>query len=122
VRRLQGRLLTTAETTEAADAPYQIAPRAPCSRATYRNVMGFHRHRPWGSLRRRGRRALAAVLRKLPRSRRRATCCTSWPKHRQYGVTTFQAEDEIAAVTASIGASFGGALGGHRLERGPASR
>src|SRR5437660_6202766 len=32
-------------------------------------------------------------------------------KHRQFGVTTFQAEDEIAAVTAAIGASFGGALG-----------
>src|SRR5207248_10233868 len=32
-------------------------------------------------------------------------------KQRQFGVTTFQAEDEIAAVTAAIGGSFGGALG-----------
>jgi 2-oxoglutarate ferredoxin oxidoreductase subunit alpha len=31
--------------------------------------------------------------------------------YRAWGVTTFQAEDEIAAVSASIGASFGGALG-----------
>jgi 2-oxoglutarate ferredoxin oxidoreductase subunit alpha len=30
---------------------------------------------------------------------------------KRYGVTTFQAEDEIAAVCATIGASFGGALG-----------
>jgi 2-oxoglutarate/2-oxoacid ferredoxin oxidoreductase subunit alpha len=30
---------------------------------------------------------------------------------KQFGVTTFQAEDEIAAVCAAIGASFGGALG-----------
>ncbi|MBZ0113863.1 MAG: 2-oxoacid:acceptor oxidoreductase subunit alpha [Thermoanaerobaculia bacterium] len=30
---------------------------------------------------------------------------------KHYGVTTFQAEDEIAAVCAAIGASFGGALG-----------
>ncbi|MDG5767320.1 2-oxoacid:acceptor oxidoreductase subunit alpha [Balneolales bacterium ANBcel1] len=30
---------------------------------------------------------------------------------KQYGVTTFQAEDEIAAITSSIGASFGGSLG-----------
>jgi 2-oxoglutarate/2-oxoacid ferredoxin oxidoreductase subunit alpha len=30
---------------------------------------------------------------------------------KQYGVTTFQAEDEIAAVCAAIGASFGGSLG-----------
>lgn len=31
--------------------------------------------------------------------------------HRHFGVTTFQAEDEIAAVTASIGASFAGHIG-----------
>jgi 2-oxoglutarate ferredoxin oxidoreductase subunit alpha len=30
---------------------------------------------------------------------------------KQYGVITFQAEDEIAAIGAAIGASFGGALG-----------
>jgi 2-oxoglutarate ferredoxin oxidoreductase subunit alpha len=30
--------------------------------------------------------------------------------HRRYGVTVFQAEDEIAAVNSAIGASFGGAL------------
>ena len=30
---------------------------------------------------------------------------------KHYGVTTFQAEDEIAAVCAAIGASYGGALG-----------
>jgi 2-oxoglutarate ferredoxin oxidoreductase subunit alpha len=32
-------------------------------------------------------------------------------KLKNYGVTTFQAEDEIAAVCSAIGASFGGALG-----------
>ena len=32
-------------------------------------------------------------------------------KLQHFGVTTFQAEDEIAAVTGAIGASFGGALG-----------
>ena len=32
-------------------------------------------------------------------------------KHKALGVTTFQAEDEIAGVGAAIGASFGGALG-----------
>jgi 2-oxoglutarate ferredoxin oxidoreductase subunit alpha len=31
--------------------------------------------------------------------------------YKQYGVTTFQAEDEIAAIGAAIGASFGGAMG-----------
>ena len=32
-------------------------------------------------------------------------------KHKNFGVRSFQAEDEIAAISASIGAAFGGALG-----------
>jgi 2-oxoglutarate ferredoxin oxidoreductase subunit alpha len=32
-------------------------------------------------------------------------------KHKRFGVTTMQAEDEIAAVGAALGASYGGALG-----------
>ncbi|MCG8372839.1 MAG: 2-oxoacid:acceptor oxidoreductase subunit alpha [Balneolales bacterium] len=32
-------------------------------------------------------------------------------QHKKFGVTTFQAEDEIAAVTSAIGASFGGSIG-----------
>src|ERR671918_422402 len=32
-------------------------------------------------------------------------------RHKNFGVRTFQAEDEIAAVGAALGASFGGALG-----------
>jgi len=32
-------------------------------------------------------------------------------KHKNFGVTTFQAEDEIAAVSSAIGASYGGKLG-----------
>lgn len=32
-------------------------------------------------------------------------------KHKNFDVKTFQAEDEIAAITSSIGASFGGSLG-----------
>ncbi|MBV9846152.1 MAG: 2-oxoacid:acceptor oxidoreductase subunit alpha [Kutzneria sp.] len=32
-------------------------------------------------------------------------------KHKNFGVTTFQAEDEIAGIGAALGASFGGALG-----------
>jgi 2-oxoglutarate ferredoxin oxidoreductase subunit alpha len=32
-------------------------------------------------------------------------------KHKAFGVRTFQAEDEIAGITAAIGAAYGGALG-----------
>ena len=46
-------------------------------------------------------------------------------KHKQFGVRTFQAEDEIAGVGAAIGAAFGGSLGvtttsgpGHRPQVG----
>src|SRR5207244_3042212 len=96
------------ETTEAADAPYQIAP-ARLQPGTYRNVMGST--------------ALALGLIAAARQSGLRLFFGSYPitpasdvlhelaKHRQFGVTTFQAEDEIAAVTAAIGASFGGALG-----------
>ncbi|MBX2904917.1 MAG: 2-oxoacid:acceptor oxidoreductase subunit alpha [Taibaiella sp.] len=32
-------------------------------------------------------------------------------RHKNFGIRTFQAEDEIAAITATIGASYGGSLG-----------
>ena len=32
-------------------------------------------------------------------------------RHKNFGVKTFQAEDEIAAITSAIGASYGGLLG-----------
>jgi 2-oxoglutarate ferredoxin oxidoreductase subunit alpha len=32
-------------------------------------------------------------------------------RHKNFGIRTFQAEDEIAAITAAIGASYGGSLG-----------
>ncbi|MGH3458299.1 2-oxoacid:acceptor oxidoreductase family protein, partial [Aeromicrobium sp.] len=32
-------------------------------------------------------------------------------KHKRFGVTTFQAEDEIAGIGAALGAAFGGAIG-----------
>lgn len=32
-------------------------------------------------------------------------------KHKNFGIRTFQAEDEIAGITAAIGASYGGSLG-----------
>ena len=55
--------------------------------------------------RRRARCSMAAT-----RSRRPPTSCTSSPSYKNFGVRTFQAEDEIAAIGAAIGASFGGAL------------
>ena len=45
------------------------------------------------------------------RSRRPRTSSTSWPKHKNFGVRTLQAEDEIAAVGTALGAAFAGHLG-----------
>ena len=42
-------------------------------------------------------------------------------KHKAFGVTTFQAEDEIAGIGAAIGASFAGSLGRHH-DLGPGHR
>ena len=33
--------------------------------------------------------------------------------YKEFGVMTFQAEDEIAAITSAIGAAFGGRAGHH---------
>ena len=43
-------------------------------------------------------------------------------KHKNFNVTTFQAEDEIAGIGAALGASFGGALGVTTHVRARASR
>ena len=39
------------------------------------------------------------------------TSFTKYPKYKNYGVITFQAEDEIAAICSAIGASFSGMIG-----------
>ena len=47
---------------------------------------------------------------------------TSWPRYKHFGVITFQAEDEIAAICAAIGASYAGTLGVDRRPRARAWR
>ena len=42
-------------------------------------------------------------------------------KHKNFGVRTMQAEDEIAGIGAAIGAAFAGHLGGHHHQRARAS-
>src|SRR5438105_10410309 len=96
------------ETTEAADAPFQIAP-ARLQAGTYRNVMGSTAIALGlvAAGQKSGLRLFFGTYPITPAS----DILHELAKHRQFGVTTFQAEDEIAAVTAAIGASFGGALG-----------
>ena len=79
--------------------------------APTRDVPQHHRQPGAGARARRGKRAerAAALPRRLPDH---ACVCPSQDlsRHKNFGVRTFQAEDEIAAAGAALGASFGGAL------------
>ena len=90
----------------------------------YRNITG-NSALAWGSWPPPSRRGLPVVLGAYPIT----PACDilhELSMHKSFGVRTFQAEDEIAAVASAIGAAFGGALGvtttsgpGHRAqERG----
>jgi 2-oxoglutarate ferredoxin oxidoreductase subunit alpha len=96
------------ETTEAFVVQYEVKP-APMPAGTYRNITG-NLALAYGLV-------AGAVQARLP------LFLGSYPitpasdilhelsKHKRFGVTTFQAEDEIAGIGAALGASFGGALG-----------
>src|SRR2546425_231765 len=96
------------ETIEALDAPYSIQP-ARLKPGKYRNVTGNS--------------ALALGLIAAAQKAGLRMFYGSYPitpasdilhelsKYRRFQLTTFQAEDEIAAISAAIGASFAGGLG-----------
>ncbi|MEC7878959.1 MAG: 2-oxoacid:acceptor oxidoreductase subunit alpha [Actinomycetota bacterium] len=95
------------ETTEAFAYTYEVKPAA-LDAGTYTNING-NTALSWGLV-------AAGKLSELP------VFLGSYPitpasdilhelaKHKNFGVATFQAEDEIAAVASSVGAAFGGAL------------
>ncbi len=95
------------ETTEAFSVRYEVKP-APLAPGTYRNISG-NTALAYGLI-------AAAQLAGLP------LFLGSYPitpasdilhelaKHKRFGVRTFQAEDEIGAIGAALGASFGGSL------------
>jgi 2-oxoglutarate ferredoxin oxidoreductase subunit alpha len=96
------------ETAELFDAVYEVAP-AEHEPGTYTNITG-NTALAWGLL-------AAAQLAKVP------LFLGSYPitpasdilhelsRHKNFGVRTLQAEDEIAGIGAALGAAFGGALG-----------
>ena len=96
------------ETAEGFATQYEVAP-AKLPPGTYRNITG-NQALALGLV-------AAGVQSKLP------LFLSAYPitpasdilhdlaRHKNFGVRTFQAEDEIAAVGAALGASFGGALG-----------
>ncbi len=95
------------ETTESFASTYSV-PAAELAAGTYRNVMG--------------NQALAWGLITAAKISNKELFLGSYPitpasdilhelsKHKNFGVRTFQAEDEIAAVCSAVGAAFGGSM------------
>ena len=87
---------------------YQV-PKAKLAPGVYRNVTG-NEATAWGLLTGGRLAGLELVLGSYPITPA-STILHTLSNLRGYGITTFQAEDEIAAICAAIGASYAGALG-----------
>ena len=96
------------ETTEAFVVQYEIKP-APMEPGTYRNITG-NLALAYGLIAGSVRSGLPLFLGTYPITPA-SDILHELSKHKRFGVTTFQAEDEIAGVGAAIGASFAGHLG-----------
>jgi len=95
------------DTTEAFLSQYRVDP-AQLPAGTYRSVMG-NQALAWGLIAAARLSDCDLFLGSYPITPA-SDILHELSRHKNFGVKTFQAEDEIAAVTASIGASFGGAL------------
>jgi 2-oxoglutarate ferredoxin oxidoreductase subunit alpha len=96
------------ETIEALGNSYNVAP-AKLTPGTYRNIMG-NQALAWGLLaaaNRSGKELFYSSYPITPAS----DILHELARYKNFGVCTFQAEDEIAAVCSAIGASYGGQMG-----------
>ncbi len=96
------------ETTEAFVVQYEVKP-APMPAGTYRNISG-NLALAYGLVAGGVQSGLQIVLGSYPITPA-SDILHELSKHKAFGVTTFQAEDEIAGIGAAIGASFAGSLG-----------
>jgi 2-oxoglutarate/2-oxoacid ferredoxin oxidoreductase subunit alpha len=96
------------ETTEDFAVRYQVKP-ARMTPGTYRNITG-NVALSLGIVAAGVRSGLPVVLGAYPITPA-SDILHELSKHKKFGVTTVQAEDEIAAVGVALGASYGGALG-----------
>jgi len=97
-----------ADTTEAFTTTY-IVERAKMPQGTYRSIMG-NQSISLGLVAASVKSNLPLFLGSYPITPA-SDILHELSKHKNFGVRTFQAEDEIAAISAAIGASYGGALG-----------
>jgi 2-oxoglutarate ferredoxin oxidoreductase subunit alpha len=96
------------ETTEAFAVTYEVAP-AKLDVGTYRQITG-NTALAYGIVTAGQLSGLPVFLGSYPITPA-SDILHELSKHKSFGVTTFQAEDEIAGVGAALGAAFGGALG-----------
>src|SRR5690606_35733691 len=96
------------ETTEAFAVRYEVAP-APMPPGDYRQISG-NVAMAYGLMAGAQKSGLPLFLGAYPITPA-SDVLHELSKHKRFGVTTFQAEDEIAAVGAALGASFAGHLG-----------
>ncbi|MEV6276459.1 2-oxoacid:acceptor oxidoreductase subunit alpha [Nocardia sp. NPDC051832] len=96
------------ETTEAFATTYRIAP-ATLPPGTYRQITG-NTALAYGLVTAGQLSGLEVFLGTYPITPA-SDILHELSKHKNFGVTTFQAEDEIAGIGAALGASLGGALG-----------
>ncbi len=96
-----------AETIELIPNSYTIAP-AKMAPGTYRIIMG-NTATAWGFLAAAEKSGLNLFLGSYPITPA-SDILHELVKHKHFGVKTLQAEDEIAGITAAIGASFAGSL------------
>jgi 2-oxoglutarate ferredoxin oxidoreductase subunit alpha len=95
------------ETTEAFSVRYEVKP-APLTHGTYRNING-NTALSYGLIAASQLAGLPLFLGSYPITPA-SDILHELAKHKRFGVRTFQAEDEISAVGASLGAAFGGSL------------
>jgi 2-oxoglutarate ferredoxin oxidoreductase subunit alpha len=95
------------ETTEAFSVRYEVTP-APLKGGTYRNIIG-NTALAYGLIAASQLTGLPLFLGSYPITPA-SDILHELAKHKRFGVRTFQAEDEIAAVGAALGAAFGGSL------------
>ena len=96
------------DTTETATTRFSVD-KAEMPKGTYRNMMG-NQAAALGLIAASQRSGLELFYGSYPITPA-SDILHELAKHKNFGVKTFQAEDEIAAVASAIGASFGGALG-----------
>jgi 2-oxoglutarate ferredoxin oxidoreductase subunit alpha len=96
------------ETAEISHNRYEV-PAAPVAAGTYRNI-GGNTATAWGLLAATQLSGLNMVLGAYPITPA-SDILHELSKFKHFGVTTVQAEDEIAAVCAAIGASYAGNIG-----------